>query len=621
MIDYERLNQILTQYKANFSSWWDLRENGQVPLFKWKAVSHFQKNWDINAENFGRMFEEATRKSFYLLTFPDRGKDIILKLSQNDDSATRELFRELYDETVALPLRVKTFMNSAKEMWRRHPDGEGSCRQTIRIISTYLWLHDPDKYYIYQYDIVSNSALYLRFNRPILRNGSAESMLTGYELYNEIRKAVKEDDSVAELIRPHLSFDCYGDPELVTATIDVMYYYAYHRNDFPDNPMVHPDVARPFSFDLTPGSERPEDSDPLLFPDDTANDNGGDNDEPVSVIHEAYSKQVFLRDVFMDEEQYDDLNDMLLTKKSVILQGAPGVGKTYAAKKLAYSILGKKDDSRIEFVQFHQNCSYEDFVMGYRPEGKEFKLKTGVFFNFCRKAADDPSSKYVFIIDEINRGNMSRIFGELLMLIENDKRGEEWSVALAYGDDSGESDGQEDAVSVIPRRFFVPENVYIIGMMNTADRSLAMIDYALRRRFSFFEMKPAFDTEGFKEYQKTIGNTEFDKLINVIKELNIIIEKDPVLGSGFQIGHSYFCNKRPDEVSEDWMKRIVKYEIVPLLQEYWFDEPAGEQDRKRKWEIWKEKLLQAISLSPQQDTPPIRPETQSGGNAGNTAEQ
>lgn len=601
MIDRERLNQILTQYKANFPIWWGLRENGQVPLFKWKAVSHFQNNWDIDAENFGRMFEEATRKTFYLLTFPDRGKDIILKLSQNDDSATRELFRNLFDETVALPLRVKTFMNSAKEMWRRHPDGEGSCRQTIRIISTYLWLHDPDKYYIYQYDIVSNSALFLRFNRPILRNGSAESMLTGYELYNEIREAVKEDGSVAELIRPHLSFDCYGDPELVTATIDVMYYYYYHRNEFPENPMVHSDIAGPFSFNLTPGSERTEDSDPLLFSEDTANDNGGENDELVSVIHEAYSKRDFLHEVFMDNEQYDDLSNLLLTKKNVILQGPPGVGKTFAAKKLAYSIMGQKDDSRIKFVQFHQNCSYEDFVMGYRPDGETFKLKTGIFFNFCRKAADDQDGKYFFIIDEINRGNMSKIFGELLMLIENDKRGEEWSVALAYGNDSGENNGQEEAASVIPRRFFVPENVYIIGMMNTADRSLAMIDYALRRRFSFFEMKPAFDSDGFQKKKNSFNNTAFDNLIGTIRELNRQIEKE--LGSGFQIGHSYFCEKPEDISLEKWMEQIVKYDIIPLLEEYWFDEPE-------KTAEWKGKLLDVIKpvsgetqTAPSQDAP------------------
>lgn len=601
MIDRERLNQILTQYKANFPIWWGLRENGQVPLFKWKAVSHFQNNWDIDAENFGRMFEEATRKTFYLLTFPDRGKDIILKLSQNDDSATRELFRNLFDETVALPLRVKTFMNSAKEMWRRHPDGEGSCRQTIRIISTYLWLHDPDKYYIYQYDIVSNSALFLRFNRPILRNGSAESMLTGYELYNEIREAVKEDGSVAELIRPHLSFDCYGDPELVTATIDVMYYYYYHRNEFPENPMVHSDIAGPFSFNLTPGSERTEDSDPLLFSEDTANDNGGENDELVSVIHEAYSKRDFLHEVFMDNEQYDDLSNLLLTKKNVILQGPPGVGKTFAAKKLAYSIMGQKDDSRIKFVQFHQNCSYEDFVMGYRPDGETFKLKTGIFFNFCRKAADDQDGKYFFIIDEINRGNMSKIFGELLMLTENDKRGEEWSVALAYGNDSGENNGQEEAASVIPRRFFVPENVYIIGMMNTADRSLAMIDYALRRRFSFFEMKPAFDSDGFQKKKNSFNNTAFDNLIGTIRELNRQIEKE--LGSGFQIGHSYFCEKPEDISLEKWMEQIVKYDIIPLLEEYWFDEPE-------KTAEWKGKLLDVIKpvsgetqTAPSQDAP------------------
>ncbi len=208
--------------------------------------------------------------------------------------------------------------------------------------------------------------------------------------------------------------------------------------------------------------------------------------------------------------------------------------------------------------------------MGSRPNGKEFTLKTGVFYDFCRNAAGDPSGKYVFIIDEINRGNMSKIFGELLMLIENDKRGEEWSVALAYGDDSGESDGQEDAVSVIPRRFFVPENVYIIGMMNTADRSLAMLDYALRRRFAFFDMKPGFESEGFRAYRAELNSEKFNRLIACVESLSNTITSDESLGEGFCIGHSYFCNLT--EATDAALTEIIDYELAPLLKEYWYDD-------------------------------------------------
>lgn len=184
-----------------------------------------------------------------------------------------------------------------------------------------------------------------------------------------------------------------------------------------------------------------------------------------------YHKDLFLDEVYMNSDRYDTLVSLLKKKKNLILQGAPGVGKTFAAKRLAYSMMGVKDDSRIEFVQFHQNYSYEDFVLGYKPMEDRFVLQQGTFYRLCQKAANHPDEDYFFIIDEINRGNISKIFGELLMLIEKEYRGEK--ISLAY---SGTS-------------FAVPENVYIIGMMNTSDRSLAMIDYALRRRFSFFEME------------------------------------------------------------------------------------------------------------------------------------
>ena len=235
---------------------------------------------------------------------------------------------------------------------------------------------------------------------------------------------------------------------------------------------------------------------------------------------ESYSKEDFLDEVYMSEQRFKTLVSVLKNKKNIILQGAPGVGKTFIAERLAYSIMGKKDDSRIRFVQFHQNYSYEDFVMGYKPVENGFELKYGVFYHFCQEASDYPEKNYFFIIDEINRGNMSKIFGELLMLIERGYRGKK--AALAYNG----------------RLFSVPENIYIIGMMNTADRSLAMIDYALRRRFSFFDMEPGFDSEGFIRYQNALDNEIFNKLILKVKELNDEITKDKSLGKGFCIGHS-----------------------------------------------------------------------------------
>ena len=267
---------------------------------------------------------------------------------------------------------------------------------------------------------------------------------------------------------------------------------------------------------------------------------------------DKYTKKEFLRDVYLSDSKYDRLVSVLKKKKNIILQGAPGVGKTFVATRLAYSIMGEKDDNRLEFVQFHQNYSYEDFVMGYKPVDNGFELKNGIFYKFCQKAINNPDESYFFIIDEINRGNMSKIFGELLLLIEAEYRNK--SITLAYNG----------------LNFSVPKNVFIIGMMNTADRSLSLIDYALRRRFSFVDMEPGFDTEGFINYQKHLSNNYLNNLVELIKELNKDILEDKTLGKGFCLGHSYFCNI--DECTIDLLKDIVDFDILPMINEYWFDE-------------------------------------------------
>lgn len=275
---------------------------------------------------------------------------------------------------------------------------------------------------------------------------------------------------------------------------------------------------------------------------------------------DAYTKSDFLDEVYMTEKRYENLVAVLRNKKNIILQGAPGVGKTFAARRLAWSMMGEQDDSRIEFVQFHQNYSYEDFMMGYKPVEDGFELKYGIFYRFCQKAANQPDKEFFFIIDEINRGNMSKIFGELLMLIEKDYRGTK--ATLAYNGLS----------------FSVPKNLYIIGMMNTADRSLAMIDYALRRRFSFFEVEPGFDSEGFIHYQNGLNNETLNELISKVKDLNHEIALDKSLGKGFCIGHSYFCGR--DICTDECMHSIVDYDILPMLSEYWFDDP----NKLQRWE-------------------------------------
>lgn len=301
-----------------------------------------------------------------------------------------------------------------------------------------------------------------------------------------------------------------------------------------------------------------------LFEDETEEDA-----EDVEKTYPPYTKEDFLSEVFMPEEEYDKLSGILRIKKNIILQGAPGVGKTFVAKRIAFSMMGVKDVERVMMVQFHQSYSYEDFIMGFRPSTDGFELKRGAFYNFCKKAEIDGDNDYFFIIDEINRGNLSKIFGELFMLIENDKRGV--SLQLLYSDE----------------KFSVPKNIYIIGMMNTADRSLAMLDYALRRRFAFFEIKPAFTTDGFREYRMSLENEKFDKLIACVESLNNVISNDESLGDGFCIGHSYFCNLLPDTINDQVLSGIVEYELIPLLKEYWFDEPTKVKD-------WSSNLRSAI---------------------------
>lgn len=290
-------------------------------------------------------------------------------------------------------------------------------------------------------------------------------------------------------------------------------------------------------------------------------DGAAPKNEMEETVMENPAKAAFLSEVFLSPAEYDLLTALIRRKKNVILQGAPGVGKTFAAKRLAWAMMGEKDESRVGFVQFHQSYSYEDFIMGYKPTAEGgFELRRGLFHNFCQKAAADDGRDYFLIIDEINRGNLSKIFGEALMLIEADKRGE--AITLASGNDG--------------EKFSVPPNLFIIGLMNTADRSLAIIDYALRRRFSFFDMKPAFDSEGFKNRQKAFGSPKLDNLIELVKSLNTEIAGDESLGQGFCLGHSYFC-ENPGTIGDvdGWLHQVVDYDLIPTLGEYWFDKPEN----------------------------------------------
>lgn len=572
---------------------------------------------------------------------------MIEDFAEREPETVRAMFKNLFDENKDIVERFHSFKQKSADLLERVGNGAKNHFQDERTIALYLWLRYPDKYYVYQYTQARNLSIALGSDHRIIKGRLDSNIREWLALYNEVTELMKQKPEVRSWETQGMTAEHYPDPEYRMLATDLAYCYTerilkeqkaeqeWEPKDYnpgitvenwvsllANNEVYHESAKTVIERLLDYGgqatctqlaqkygdnantynvnsiafakkvyektrcklAEREDESIrwwSILYMGKKANkeDDGvyiwklrPELAEALKIVNgeevpdedtdtTEYTKKDFLEEVFISESKYDEMYAVLMRKQNIIFQGAPGVGKTFAAKRLAYSIMGAKNDDHIQFVQFHQNYSYEDFVEGYKPAATGFILQDGIFKRFCKEAADAPDEKFFFIIDEINRGNLSKIFGELLMLIEKDYRGQ--AATLPY---SG-------------RSFTVPKNLYIIGMMNTADRSLAMIDYALRRRFSFIDMEPGFDTKGFKEYLSSKGNTTMGALVEKVEELNEDIKQ--TLGKGFCIGHSYFVFDEP--CSDTLLRSIVKYDILPMLAEYWFDD-------EEQYETWASRL-------------------------------
>ena len=303
-----------------------------------------------------------------------------------------------------------------------------------------------------------------------------------------------------------------------------------------------------------------------------------------------YSK-LFMENSTMDSSNNfrHQLTQSLLKSPNLILHGAPGTGKTYLAKEIAVELTnGNKD--QIGFVQFHPSYDYTDFVEGLRPVSNgdgaiEFKLQDGIFKKFCQKARDAKKTggqdNFVFIIDEINRGEISKIFGELFFLIDSDYRGEKGSVSTQYANLHETDD-----------KFYIPENVYIIGTMNDIDRSVDTFDFAMRRRFRFVEVT----AESQLGMLDTALGDKAEEAKKRLRNLNVAIENVQELNSHYHIGPSYFLNLK--DVGFDYESLWSDY-LKPLLEDYVrgsYDEAETLETLKKAFDLTKnEQKDQAVA--------------------------
>ena len=487
--------------------------------YKWQWFGEFSENWNLEATDFGEM-----KRWMRFDNLMDSRAHSFWRVLWEDPEEARSYFRGLFNADQSIEQRIEFAKIRSKEILQARKPNWNTSGQDERTLSMLWAAMDIEHHAPYKY------SFYTRFCQQsgLKSAGNAKR----YQHY-------------LELIQAFASDWIEGDNELLQAHQEALGEEIQLKD--PNHHLLSQNIWYMVLDQLwTEQAQTDDDQAPSGV------------DEPSGNYRQPLQ---FFDDSFLSAATIHSMLDGLQRKKNIILQGPPGTGKTFIAKRLAYELLNEKDDSRVEVVQFHQSYSYEDFIQGFRPRKEGgFERRNGVFYRFCERARDDADSPYFFVIDEINRGNLSKIFGELMMLIEADKRGEQHEVQLTYS--------EED------EHFSIPENVHVIGTMNTADRSLAMVDYALRRRFLFFNLPPQFN-DAFKAHllHRAVSEVMVAQIESALILLNARIASDPNLGAGFEIGHSYFCSGCEDGQEEAvWYRQIIEQEVGPQLREFWFDD-------------------------------------------------
>lgn len=253
---------------------------------------------------------------------------------------------------------------------------------------------------------------------------------------------------------------------------------------------------------------------------------------------------------------------LLLQSCNLLIEGPPAVGKSLIARRLAQAVTGEFPGERVEAVQFHPAYGFEDFVHGYRPGPQGPELRDGIFTRFCREALKDPQRPYVFIIDELNRANPAAVFGELLTLLEPDKRHADYAMPLLHARLEGE-------------RFYVPRNVHIVATANSVD-PLLQIDSGVRRRFATATLKPAFRSSAFLAHLQKAGfSKELAKQVSrTMQRINDEIRKHCPGPDAPVIGHGFFSTApgTPGK-AEEWLRRVLKHYVVPQIESRWKHDP------------------------------------------------